>query len=312
MARGRMIDRSFAKSKKLNHLPRDHRLIYATILPFLDREGRIVADPRVLWAEVFRWSDFTPEEIGTALAHLADAGLVRLYADEDNDAIIEYVRFHDFNNPNQREAKSDLPGPDDEDAQPVRSPLIHTDHDTPRAMHVQRTDTARASSVENGTEVERKRKREAHDSDTPEGRFTRLMETGTSEHAETSRVRATIRRLAGNKFTTEHEDDLTSWTRWSDADLHRLWEASNLNNWPDAKRKRRTWIYADLLNEDRTPPGDKKATHGALLRKYRGVTGEIDGTKFEVVGTDLNGELLMTDVAGYLTPQQVEEHACPN
>jgi len=44
MARGRMIDQHYTKSRKLNGLPRDQRYMYAAILPYLDREGRIIAE----------------------------------------------------------------------------------------------------------------------------------------------------------------------------------------------------------------------------------------------------------------------------
>jgi hypothetical protein len=147
MARGRMLDRAFTKSKKLNGIARDHRLVYASILPFLDRAGRIVAEPIVLKANVFRRTDFTAEEIGQAVRTLADVGLIRLYADEDNDAILQFEGFSEFNNPNAKEAKSDLPGPDDEGVVPCRDPLII---DAP-ATHAQRTGNAGGERNVNGT-----------------------------------------------------------------------------------------------------------------------------------------------------------------
>jgi hypothetical protein len=124
MARGRMLDRRFMESKKLQTVPRDARLVYASILPFVDREGRTIAEPLYLKAMVFRHSDFTIEETAAAVRALADAGLVRLYANEDNTAIIEYVDFSKFNSPNAKEAKSDLPGPDEAGAMPCREPLM--------------------------------------------------------------------------------------------------------------------------------------------------------------------------------------------
>lgn len=120
MARGRMIDQSFTRSDKLNSIPRDARLVYASILTVLDRAGRTCAEPLVLKVNVFRKSDFTVEEIITCLAQLAGVGLIRLYADKDNDAILEYTRFLDFNSPNNRERASDFPGPDDAEAMPLR------------------------------------------------------------------------------------------------------------------------------------------------------------------------------------------------
>lgn len=314
MARGRMFDRSFLKSQKLNAIPRDHRLVYASILPFLDREGRIVAEPIYLKAIVFRWSDFEIDEIAEAVASLATIGLIHLYADEDNKAILEYVRFLDFNSPNKNEAKSELPGPDDDGAAEVRDESITTRMGDAHAMHVQSTEAADALPVENETKrnVEREDRTEAQ-ADSPEARFHRLATTGTSEQAETARTRATIRRVAGPAFASKHEDAMPAWSRWTNDRLRDLWAAADPQRWPGEERKRREWIYVDLLNEDRHPQGPKP-DHSALLKKYRGVEGEKDGKRFQVVGTDLNGELLLTDIAGYLTPQQVEEaHAClPN
>lgn len=308
MARGRMLDKSFVKSQKLNQLTRDQRLAYAMILPFLDREGRTVAEPIVLKALVFRWSDFTIDEIADAVAAMARVELVSLYADRDNSAIIQFVRFEEFNSPNSKEAKSDLPGPDDPNAQEVRDERIAPLLTPAPASPVHGTGNARAMQVENGTErnVERQRRTEAHDSS--EARFQRMAETGSSEHHETSRTRATIRRLAGTKFASEHEDDLLAWSRWSDQQLRDLWEASDPKRWPGEERKRRVWIYADLLNEDRHPErvgGDSAIDD--LLRRYMHAEGVIDGEPFTVIAAGPDGKTLVTDSAGYLTPQQVEE-----
>lgn len=147
MARGRMFDRAFMKSRKVQSLIRDHRLVYASIFPFLDREGRINAEPLVLKANVFRHSDFTIEELATAIGAIADVGLVKLYADEDNDAIAEYARFRDFNTPNHKEAKSEFPGPDDSGSVPCRDPLITE----ARAKHGQSTGNAGGERNVNGT-----------------------------------------------------------------------------------------------------------------------------------------------------------------
>lgn len=133
-----MLDRRFMESKKLNSVPRDARLVYASVLPFVDREGRTIAESLYLKAMVFRHSDFTQDEIATAIRQLADAGLLRLYANEDNAAIVEYVNFTRFNSPNVKESKSDLPGPDDDGVMPCREPA--PDH--ARALHVQRTGIA--------------------------------------------------------------------------------------------------------------------------------------------------------------------------
>lgn len=48
MARGRMLDQRFTQSDKLNGVSRDARLVYASILPYLDREGRTCAEQEAL------------------------------------------------------------------------------------------------------------------------------------------------------------------------------------------------------------------------------------------------------------------------
>ena len=160
MARGRMIDQRFTQSDKLNSVPRDHRLVYASILPYLDRQGRMCAEPMVVKVTAFRRSDFTIEEITDALVSLANAGLIRLYSDKDNEAILEYANFLDFNSPNNRERKSDFPGPDDSGALRVRDELLATALEAP--AETRPTDTPRAEHVQgqrgvqgNGTERER-------------------------------------------------------------------------------------------------------------------------------------------------------------
>jgi hypothetical protein len=164
MARGRMLDKALSKSKKLQALKRDHRLIYVSILPFLDREGRTRADPLYLKATIFNHSDFTTKELAQGIAAIADAGLVTLYGDEDNEALIEFTRFHEFNTPNRKEARSEYTSPSDAGAMsvlPKRDKLAFRTQDSDlhvqctgnaRAMHVQSTELARDLHVENVNE----------------------------------------------------------------------------------------------------------------------------------------------------------------
>jgi len=330
MARGRMIDKSFVKSQKLNQLERSHRLAYAMILPFLDREGRTVAEPIVLMALVFRWSDFTLEEIAESLAAMARVRLVRLYADRDNTAIIQYERFDEFNSPNVKEAKSDLPGPDDGNATEVRDEVIVPLLAHASATTVQSTGNARAMQMENGTLTERQRQRRteadadssepepeveaesvepAGDPNSSEAKFQRVMETGTSEHNETSRTRSTLKRLFGPFFATKNEESLQAWSRWSDKQLRTFMEASDPKLWPGEENKRREWILSDLLNELRSPPDPTTGNVDHLLRKYHHVEGTHEGNHFTVVGCTPDGKRLMTDI-GTLTIQEVEEGSC--
>jgi len=163
MARGRMLDRALSRSKKFQALKRDHRLIYVSILPFLDREGRTRADPLYLKANVFNHSDLTLKELAQGVAAMADAELVWLYGDEDNEALIEYVNWLRFNTPNRKEAKSEYVGPADERAmncwcEPIlacrtQDRELHVQcTGNARAMHVQSTELAHALHVENVNE----------------------------------------------------------------------------------------------------------------------------------------------------------------
>ena len=124
MASKRMIDQGFVRSHKLRRCSRDARLLYASLLPFLDREGRSVAEPATLKGTHLRETDFTTTEITDLLLELEGVGLIRLYASDDYAAILEYDRFLEFNKPNHKEAKSIFPKPGSKQAQPVRDELI--------------------------------------------------------------------------------------------------------------------------------------------------------------------------------------------
>lgn len=171
MARGRMLDQAFVRSKKLQSVHRDVRLLYASILPFLDREGRSIAEPLYLKGNVFRWSDFTVDEIAAGIKTMTDVGLIRVYADEDNAAILEYTGFLDLNSPNKKEAKSAFPGPDDPTAGPCRDPLLTTADEshmqsTGNAPEAHKNATGKSPITINGTE--------------------RLTTNGRKEHSSTS------------------------------------------------------------------------------------------------------------------------------
>ena len=160
MARGRMLDQAFNRSRKLQAVPRDARLAYAHILTCLDRAGRACAEPHVLMVTVFRRTDFTMDEVITAVAQLEAVGLIRLYSDNENAAVLEYVDFLKFNKPNKREAQSEYGDPDECPAtrdEALILACVEARSDPALAPHVQRTDDARATHVQgackrNGTE----------------------------------------------------------------------------------------------------------------------------------------------------------------
>jgi hypothetical protein len=260
MARGRMLDRRFMESKKLQQVTRDARLAYASILPFLDREGRIIAEPIYLKALVFRHSDFTLDEIAATVKTLASAGLVHLYANEDNAAIIQYEDFSRFNSPNQKEAKSDLPGPDDSGAMPCRDPDITS----ARAMHEQPACNAGGERNVNGTSTlttAEGREPETDDATSAEARTHALLTTGRSETTDAPLARAFFSRLIGtdNARHPQCRDNLTRWYQdFTEPEIRALWDAARQN----PENKPRLYYFVDALNGLKPTTGTNRQHDG--------------------------------------------------
>jgi hypothetical protein len=105
-----MIARNITKSKKVQQLSDTQRVIYAFILPFLDREGRINAHPTYLKGLVFLHLEYTEAEIGEAIRKMHDVGLVTVYATED-DVVMQFKDFLVYNKPNHKESESEYPAP---------------------------------------------------------------------------------------------------------------------------------------------------------------------------------------------------------
>jgi len=96
MARGRMINKTLARSRKFQKLDSDfNRLLYCMILPFLDRDGRAEADPLLIKADSFPLrSDITEEVIQRGLEDLHNEGLINLYT-ADGEQLLECGGFRD-------------------------------------------------------------------------------------------------------------------------------------------------------------------------------------------------------------------------
>lgn len=110
MARGRMIDKSIRKSKKLRALKSDkHRLLYFMIYPHVDVEGRFSADPEEIKIECVPLLPYTKQQIGLAIIDLDDVGLINLYI-INNKSYLEITRFSDFNKVRKdKESESSIP-----------------------------------------------------------------------------------------------------------------------------------------------------------------------------------------------------------
>lgn len=110
MARGRMIDKSIRKSKKLRGLKSDkNRLLYFMIYPHVDVEGRFSADPEEIKIECVPLLPYTKQQIGLAVIDLDDVGLINLYI-INNKSYLEITRFSDFNKVRKdKESESSIP-----------------------------------------------------------------------------------------------------------------------------------------------------------------------------------------------------------
>jgi hypothetical protein len=111
MAEGRMIKRRICESKKLGALStHTARLLYTWLIPWLDSEGRYVADPEILKGHIFpKIKDITPEMIDADLAELKNEKLIYLYSVDGED----YLQFRQNLQKirKDREAESKIPAP---------------------------------------------------------------------------------------------------------------------------------------------------------------------------------------------------------
>jgi len=106
-----MLKKRISKSRKLAALKNDTgRVLWLMLLPHLDAEGRIEADPYIIKGTVCPYiSTLTLKTIETSLKDLHCNGLITGYTIDGED-YLQYTRFDDFNRINRdREAKSHIP-----------------------------------------------------------------------------------------------------------------------------------------------------------------------------------------------------------
>ncbi len=92
MARGRMLNATVATDKRLAELSLESELLFIKTLPHLDRDGLIIGDASVLWAQV---CPRRPELLAIteeAIVQWIDAGLVVAY-ETDNGRALWFVNF---------------------------------------------------------------------------------------------------------------------------------------------------------------------------------------------------------------------------
>jgi len=112
MAEGRMLKKEISDSKKLGLLGADRpRVLYFMMLPHLDIEGRLKADPEKIKGQICTMLHYSAKSIQTALEALHNVGLIILYQNNGTQ-FLEYTRFGDFQKlyPN-KEAETKIPDP---------------------------------------------------------------------------------------------------------------------------------------------------------------------------------------------------------
>lgn len=114
MADGRILSKRVTRSDKIASLSSDtSRMIYSWLIPYLDVEGRIEADPRLLKADIAPLLDhITPKIISDILDELNSIGLIILY-EVEKKKYLQLVKFEENqkNLRKDREAPSRIPEP---------------------------------------------------------------------------------------------------------------------------------------------------------------------------------------------------------
>ena len=101
-------------------------MIYCFIVPYLDVEGRIEANPKLMKGEIAPLLDHvTPEVIDQVLQELHDIELITLYSNETGKkAFLQLTQFdkHQRNLRKDKEAKTQIPAPTPEFVRPRSVP----------------------------------------------------------------------------------------------------------------------------------------------------------------------------------------------
>ncbi len=114
MADGRMLKKQISQSRRLADLQTDGaRMLYTWIIPHLDIEGRMSADPYVIKGQVVpRLKGMTTEIIEEYLLDMHSVGVITLYT-FDGDKYLQLRKFKDHQSLRPgKEAASRIPPPD--------------------------------------------------------------------------------------------------------------------------------------------------------------------------------------------------------
>lgn len=285
MAQRRFLSRRITESERIAKLNDDRaRFIYAALLTFTDREGRINAHPLSLKTSAFEAWEYTALDIAKALDALAEAGLIKLYGTPNHGLVGEFMNFEAFNTPHPREPPSDFAakGPKMRAEDALMDSVRHVMGVNPQRSAGIPGNSPQGSSAfpGNGGQPCRVREEErrgvklsgdelsseeeegprdltppAEDAPppSPEEAFEKTAKTGTNPTTKRNRDREHLRRLIGAQ-NMQNKQVKTAWTRWYDDHPRSAIEAA----WKAAKdsghKAGALYAFVDMLNGTRPLP----------------------------------------------------------
>ena len=129
MADGRILSKRISRSSKIANLSSDtSRMFYSWLIPYLDVEGRLEADPKLLKADIAPLLDhITSKVIQNILIELHRTGLIILYT-ANNKQYLQLVKFDE----NQKNLRKDRETPSTIPEAPAELP--HTSGEAPAEL----------------------------------------------------------------------------------------------------------------------------------------------------------------------------------
>jgi hypothetical protein len=120
MAEKRMVHRNITKSDKLLRIAQTRGWrafsMYMAHIPFLDKAGRMKANPLGLKGTLWEAHPVTADELAGDLDALAAVGLIRIYRTPKGEMVMQYAKFDEehggFNKPHPNEPESEFPDAD--------------------------------------------------------------------------------------------------------------------------------------------------------------------------------------------------------